>query len=450
MGSPLPLRDYQLADLAFLMATPRGGLLHDPGCGKTPPICVYIEWIWRTQRLPSIWVMPKSLLKKNFKELLVFTNLEPGQIAIMDGINSLDQLGNKNIVAFLITADFFRKIWNRFPTPGAILADESHMFWSSNGSQRTQAWYQAMRSVPRYVGITGTLIDGRLDSAYPTIHVIEPRYYGSHGGFLAQHALQDEYGKVMGWHSPDKLAQILAKYFMRRSFESVYGPESKVIVTELCEMSPKQRDAYSVFESDALLELEDSFLTGDTGGVHAIRCRQIMAHPETFGLAKGEMTGKDERLEVHLATHKAKNTPFLIFASLVPEQERITRMVQKMGMSVGLMNGGTSSKRRSEIDEDFASGKLKVVVASPKVTSFGFNWGHLDHMAFASLDYKDSTFLQAMRRGIRGVREKPLLVTVLEYADSIDQRIFQIIKSKSKMSASVDGSREIFDLSKAS
>lgn len=30
------LRDYQVADLAFLTGNPWGGLLHKPGGGKTP------------------------------------------------------------------------------------------------------------------------------------------------------------------------------------------------------------------------------------------------------------------------------------------------------------------------------------------------------------------------------------------------------------------------------
>ncbi len=447
MASPLALRDYQIADLAFLMATPRGGLLHDPGGGKTPPVCVYIEWIYRTQKLPTVWVMPKSLFKKNRDELMRFTTLEPAQIAIMEGSHSLPLLEDKRVVCFIISADLFRKIWNRFPQPGAVVGDETHMFWTTNSSQRVQAWYQAMRHIPRYVAMTGTLIDGRLDSAYPTIHVIEPRYYGSHSGFLAQHALQDEYGKIVAWRNPEKLSAILGKYFIRRSFESIYGPEKKVIVTELCDMSPKQRQAYDEFESEALLELEDNFLSGEHGGVHALRCRQIMAHPETFGLAKEELTGKDELLQVHLSTHKAKDTPFLIFATFVPEQERILRQVKAMGLSCALMNGNTPGKQRAKIDEDFCAGRTKVIVANPNVTAFGFNWGFLKHMHWASLNYKDSTFLQGIRRGIRGEREDNLLVTVAEYRDSIDQRIFQIIKAKSKLSASVDSSREVFDLS---
>ena len=42
------LRDYQVADLAFLIGNPRGGLLHEPGGGKTPPVCVYLRHRWNS------------------------------------------------------------------------------------------------------------------------------------------------------------------------------------------------------------------------------------------------------------------------------------------------------------------------------------------------------------------------------------------------------------------
>ena len=41
--------------------------------------------------------------------------------------------------------------------------------------RRRDAWF---------VPMTGTLIDGRIEAAYPAIHAIEPRYYGNYQSFL--------------------------------------------------------------------------------------------------------------------------------------------------------------------------------------------------------------------------------------------------------------------------
>lgn len=444
---PLPLRTDQVADLALRMATPKGGLLNDPGTGKTPTVCVYIEWIFRETGLPTVWVMPKAILQKNFDELLVFSNIRPEQIAMVDGPNWKKELARPGIVVYLMGPTRFRLSHKELPRAGALVGDETHKYWTTNQSATTQALYKFMKNTPRFVAMTGTLISGRLDSAYPVIHVIEPRHYGSYQGFLNTHAVQDDYGTVVAWKNPGHLAEILGRYCSRRSFESVHGKEAKLIINELCEMSPKQKAAYDEFADKALLELEDSFLTGATGGVFAIRCRQLLAHPETYGIDPGTPTGKDERLQIHLDDHERSGKPLVIFASLVPEQERIYRQVQATGMTVALINGNVTGKKRMEAEKAFREGKYQVLVCSPVVADVGFNWSHVDTMVFASLDYMDTTFSQAFRRAIRGPRETPLLIYVLEYRNSIDQRIFQIIERKSKLAASVDATREVFALS---
>ena len=76
-----------------------------------------------------------------------------------------------------------------------------------------------------------------------------------------------------------------------------------------------------------------------------------------------------------------------------------------------------------------------------------YNWDHCDRVCFTTLDYQDDTFYQAYRRCIRGVRATPLLITVLEYADSIDQKIMGIIRRKSALANRVDPTREVYDLS---
>lgn len=70
--------------------------------------------------------------------------------------------------------------------------------------------------------------------------------------------------------------------------------------------------------------------------------------------------------------------------------------------------------------------------------SVGFNWGHLDTIVFLSLDFIDSSYLQGYGRAMRGVRKSPLLVYVMEYEKSMDQRVMQIVEIKSAMAVEID------------
>lgn len=460
MTTPLPgqrsvteLRPYQVEDLTFYIANERCANLSDPGTGKTPSVCVYIRYLIRNRGIKVLWVMPKSLLVKNREELLRFTDLDPEEIVIIDGTpkKRAEQMAQPAGV-FLLGGDRFRDDWehlkNTHPEIDAVVVDEIHMIFKTATSKRTKELFRAMRKIKVFLAMTGSLISGRLDSAYPTIHVIEPRYYYDRWSFLMQHAIMDDAGKVLGWTNHAKLGLILKKHTIRRTFESIYGDQEIVAIRRQCEMSPPQREAYDEFEEDAILELDDYFLTGIDPGVKAIRARQIMAHPETFGIGVGVPTGKDEALAVELADHWNRQEPLLIYAALVPEQERIVKLCRSHGFRTGLINGSVSAPERSRLDEAFRKGEIDVLVASAATAAVGFNWSHIDHIIFASIDYLDVNVSQAIRRAIRGTRTKPLRVTFLEYTHSIDQRIFSIVTRKSASAHQVDDSYGVLNFAK--
>ncbi len=386
-------------------------------------------------------------MRKNKAELVRFTHFTDEDVCIVDGPGPWP-----DAKVYLMGPARFKLSWKKLvlaqPRLRHVVGDETHMFWATHGSGASNALYAAMQELDGFVGMTGSWVKGRLSSTYPLIHVIEPNYYASYENFLKVYKVTRADGSTAGWKNPERIGDIAARHAIRRSFESIDGPESKVIITEVCEMKPLQHAAYKEFEKFAILELDDAFLEGKSGGVHAMRCCQIMAHPETFGLAEGEVTGKDELLAIHLSNHQVSGKPGAVFARFVPEQERIFAQIQATGMTVALMNGSTPAKKRMQIDEDYVAGRIQWIVGSPPVAAVGFNWGHTDHVIFTTLNYEDADFYQAYRRFIRGKRSTPLLISVLEYESSLDQKIMQIIEKKSLLASKVDG-REVFELSAA-
>lgn len=435
----------QMGDLAFYMAHHRGLNISDPGCRKTGSACVYAYWLWTEKKVGTAWAMPLSLLKKNREEMLAFTDFKPEDVIIVTGTATqrAKQFASGAKV-YLMGFDCFSTNWEQLPDfVDALIVDELHMGYGGHFSKRTQNLYAAMEKITYFLALTGTLINGRLSSAYPAIQIIEPKNYQNYDCFMFIHAINDSFGKVRAWTQPERVAKFLGRHAIRHSFEQVYGKEAKVVINELCEMDPAQRLAYEEFEEAGLLELEDSWLEGSLPGVNFIRCRQLMEHPQTFGapLDKITLTGKEQRLMIHLEDAKNTGKPLLIFAVFQPQQDRLVEICKKMGFRVGLINGTVSTKRRGEIDEQFQAGLLDIVVASPATASVGFNWGHLDTIVFMSIDFMDSSFLQGYRRAMRGVRTSPLLIYVMEYEKSVDQRIFKIVEIKSAMAVEVDATQ---------
>lgn len=452
---PLALRDYQIQDLSFYMNNERCANLSDPGTGKTPSACVYTEYLWADKGFKTIWAMPKSLLWKNYNEFLAFTNFKPEEVVIVDGTPKQRevQMASKTakvwLMGFKRWADEWKKMREMHPEINFFCFDEWHMGGFKNPtSKRSEELFKSMRVVKYFLPMSGTLISGRLDSCYTAIKIIEPRYYANHFSFMAQHALTDEFGSVLGWVNHEKLGRIFLRHCIRHSFEEVYGKEAKKLIFEQVPMDPKSLKAYKEFEEKAMLELEDEFLDGVNPAVNATRCRQIMGHPHHFNLLKeNELTGKEERLQIHVEDHLNTGKPLVIFSSLIPEQERLASLCSKWGMKTALINSSVSPAKRAKIDADFQAGRIQCIVGSPATAAVGFNWGHTDHIIFASIDYDNTNFVQAYRRAIRGKRETPLLITVLEYENSIDQRIFKIVDRKSRDLAKVDASYEKLTLS---
>jgi SNF2 family DNA or RNA helicase len=447
------LRPYQVKDLSHYIGHLKTANLSDPGTGKTPSVCVYQQFLWQYQGRKTVWAMPKSLLTKNRDEILQFTDFRPEQVIIVDGTpkQRAKQFTDPWGIVFLMGFSRFSDDWETLLTSHddvtSFHIDEWHLGYSTNDSKRTKNMYIAARKMPIFLPMTGTLITGRLDAAYPAIKIIEPNYYPNHQVFMAQHGELNDFGQYCGWKNHNKLSEIFARHTIRRSFESIFSKQEIVYEFRPCQMDPKHDAAYREFEKEAILELEDSFLDGTLPGVHAIRCRQIMACPEVLGIATSNpRTGKDEQVLIDIEDHKRTGEPFIIFAVFESEIERITELCIKAGLRVGTIYGKEQTGR-DIIDSQFRSGYLDVIVASAKTAGVGFNWGHVNHIAFASEDYQDDSFVQAVRRAIRGKRDKPLRVTIYEYLRTLEQRIMFIMDRKSREKHKVDPSYTILNLS---
>lgn len=432
---------------SYLILRRNGKVFATGNTGKTPPACVYLYWLWASEGVKSIFTMPKSLLVKNYEELFLWSNFEPSDIVIVNGSpKQREKQINSDAKVFLCGFDCFATNWPQFvkahPEIGALVGDEWHLGFSTHGeydwkgrvqgTARTIKLYEfAKAQKARVLAMTGTLIKGRLCSTYPLITLIEPRYYGTYNNFLTWHAELDEYGKPFMWKNHERLAKILTKHSCAKTFKQAYGEENKQVFIELCTMGDKQRAAYDDMEEMALAELEDEFLEAGSPAVAAIRCIQFMQCPELYDIAEGE-DGKTAHVELHIKNAIESGEPMVIFETTKAAQKRYLELARKFGARAELLNGDTSDVRRPLLDSQMRRGEIDVMVAAPVVAGVGFNWGNVNTMVFSIISYDDGTFIQNYRRAIRGKRETPLKIYVLQYRKSIDQRIAAIVNQKSK------------------
>ena len=456
----LALRDYQNQHLGFFLTEHRALDRSDAGTGKTPVMCLWVYAMSKDKRV--IWTMPKSLLVKNYEELLLWSGLTPDQITLVDGTadQRKQQLSRRSTRVWLMGFDAFTRSWRdmvaSYPDLYHLCGDEWHLGFANHGeadfrrpgqvygTKRTYEMYQYMRRGGAFLGGTGTLIDGKLTSAFPSLRLIDPRYYPTLDNFLSWHAVLDGYGNPYVWKNHDRLRLLLDKHSRRVTFEDAYGKEA-VLPPQVvrCTMSDKQRSAYAQMEAMAVAELDRIVAGGErleaaNDAVATKRCLEMMQVPEKYGLPANPSDGKDAHLETYIEKALAEGEPLIIFEPVVQAHPRIKAMVERLGGVAGVMNGDVSSTERQRLDVEFRRGHVNVMICSPKVAGIGYNWGHVNTVIFASLDYKDTTFIQAYRRAVRGVRTSLLRILILQYRSSLDQKIAGIVNERSKMRLKVE------------
>lgn len=419
--------------------------------------------------MKTVWVMPNSLIQKNVDEIVRFTPFAREDVAFLQGDGPKRR---KNIVqqekpVLLMGPDAFKLTYDLLPMSyRALDVDEFQMCFAGKAydqygygnytmSARATAFCRAFPRMKEAVLMSGTMINsGRLETAYPAIHAIEPGYYPMGiNDFMAHHARYDIWGKLEGWVNHDRIAKIFGRHGVRFTFESIFGEQEIVRQTRWVDMMLPQREIYDQFAEQAYLELEDFIVNGTLPGVATIRARQIMEHPnlfpdlrfdnsQTVDILPGHLPAKIHALDEEVALARELGKPLIIFASMTAQMRQLAERYDAF-----LLSGSVNSDDRPEIDRAFRE-KGGVLVASPMVSSVGYNWQHVggtevETIIFASLSFYDTHFIQGYRRAVRGERTKPLRVVTLAYKDSLDQRIMLALERKSREAHLVDSSQEL-------
>lgn len=408
-------------------------------------------------------------MKKNKAELLAWSNFKEDEVAIVDGSRKKKDeiIADPNVKVWITSFPGLVKnaAWKQYQGVKGVIIDEFHKYFSNHESPSTQELYRCVRTMEFFCGMSGTVIKGRLDSAYPMIQIIEPRFYGNVNDFYAQHAIKDFWGKIIGWRNGEKIKKVLNHIGRRTSFESVFGKRDIVFFIEEVDMGAKQKALYDQFKNMGMAELENVILEGSNEGVNLLRLRQILAHPERISVpidrddkgkitefqvvdaSGGHTTERDERIKLIMEDHLDNKEPLLVISTLIPEQERLYKLAQSVGLKVALINSNVPNETRWKIDEEFRAGRLDAVVASPATAGTGYNWSHLNHIVFAGMDFATDDFIQILMRGFRGKRGRPLKATLVQYRGTVEQHIDKVHDKKSRESHNIDPTYLILNLS---
>lgn len=452
-GSPRKpsLRPYQAEGVSFLERVGRGFLADEPGLGKTRQL---IE----ASRGSTLAVAPAMVLDGGtWTDEVARWADDPGRFtsAAFSALNDRVKTGT-NSSATRPVHDRVREEYDR--RWDTLIVDEAHYL-----KGRGTSWTTAVKKMryDRLFLATGTPFPNWADEMFVPLQLLYPeearpsRRLGSYWRWAKEwfDCSPNRFSQgnpVVGdllrcssaclerpaYDPCDHYLEFAAANFgdryLRRLRDEVLTdlpPLTEVLVRT--PMTRAQASAYRKLKKDFVAWAEDGteIVAWNDAAKHSLLDKASTGLGALVGGAwKESESGKLQRLVADLG---GRSRPTLVVAHYRPTVDGTAEYVRKkLGMSVGVVHGGTTRPARQRVIADFKAGKLDALFATIDTIAEGLQLTVADTCIFLEKSYVPSRNTQAMRRVHRMGQDRP--VTVLDYVtpDSTDSGKRELLATK--------------------
>lgn len=369
-------------------------------------------------------------------------------------------------------------ISKRYARRYVLVADEVHSFASADSDQ-AQAMQQLASAGTRLLAMSGTVYKGRASTLFHLLHRIDPSFRNlySHDEtrkFVEDHGLLqrvydiDDSSSAYGYRRGNSggrvrevpgcspaMVGLLLDYtaFVMLDDLGLKLPDYREEV-ESIQCDPKVLRNVRTMQSDARAELHrHPELLGQYLAA-ALGYPDCPEHAEAIGndvagivaTAPADLTPlggwpKDKRLiEMCLADKRAGRKAIVFFpqVGLRDPQPRVKALLEEAGLRVDLMRSTVSSiKREGWIARHEPAFDVLLTNATLIETGLDLIWAR--HIIVAGIYYSIPTIRQAIRRSFRPEQTKPIVVTFLGYAGTMQETALRLIAKKTRASHQIEG-----------
>lgn len=193
-------------------------------------------------------------------------------------------------------------------------------------------------------------------------------------------------------------------------------------------MKPAQARLYRQLVKDfvAWTEDGDEIVAWSAGGLHAKLakvCTAIESEVPDHKPCSNKLDALQERL-------RDQARPSLVTCQYKSSARACYDRARKVGRSPALIVGDSSSRDRREALEGYESGRYDVLCATIETVSEGLTLTHADTVHRVERSYRPFKNEQVVRRVHRIGQTRPVTVIDYESANSVDQRIRELTKTK--------------------
>lgn len=442
--------DHQIEGINFLLKQNKSLLLDSMGIGKTNEMIWYAETLKRRGLIDHCLIIcGVNSVKLNFaKEIKKFSTEQArvlglkvskrGKVSYASIPARADELINPISEFFIITnIEIFRhdkvieaisKSQNNF---GLICVDEVHKCANVSSDQGHNL---RKLKAPFKVAATGTLITNNPISAYGPLSWTENDHatltnfksqYCNFGGF--------NNSQIVGYKNLDLLQTELDRCSIRRTFDQV-KPDMplKTIEFEIVEMSDQHKKFYEAIKDGVKEEADKIELKTSNLLALTTRLRQATAAPSVL-TTQPVMSSKVERCVELVEELVSQGEKVVVLSNFV---EPVYQLAELLKSYAPLVNTG-------EIDEITVSNNVDKFQTDPNCLIFlgthskvgtGLSLPAAHYMIMIDTPWTYSQFSQSCDRIYRITSNQNVYIKVLACAETIDERVIEIIETKKDLS----------------
>lgn len=427
------LRPYQMDGLKwldYLRASGLGGCLADDmGLGKTVQTIALLARIYPEERVPSLLVMPRSLLFNWQREVERFC---PSlRLSVYHGSNrDLETAMQGHLV--LTTYGTLRGSIEEFMERQFhyVILDESQAI-KNIGTQVSKA--VLLLKARHRLALSGTPIENHLGELYSLFRFLNPAMFGSEGDFNRHYALP------IHQHDDKAAAQELRRkiypFILRRLKRDVLKDlPDKVEQTLYVDMSPEQRTLY---DSRRRFYYETIKRRIADGGMQASRffilealleLRQVATIPEEK--SEGAVTSPKRELLIESVQDAVLNGhKVLVFTNFLAAVEMLSSDLEQRGIGHLTMTGATGN-REALVRQFQTRADIKVFIMTLKTGGVGLNLTAADTVFIFDPWWNTAAEVQAIDRTHRIGQDRTVFTYKLIVRDSVEEKIVQLQERK--------------------
>lgn len=474
--------DHQKEALRTLIRGKGGGLLMDPGTGKTKPTLDYLAmrtlkygtqialiaaplsaldtWVdeaekhipdtvkWEAHVLDSGTILEKAAWVKNYAPAFQGLHLI---------ILNHDVMKYKHKVPGTKTVTVQDRMIAAIQTlsPDVCVVDESHRL-KTHTSNTSRSFAKLAKTIPVRIILTGTVAPKNPLDIYGQWQFLNPdRFnkrwsdfrvtYGVLGGWMGK--------EIIGFRNLDKMNQLIAQdAFVAKKEDCLDLPPVTDVILRV-ELSDKEKHAYREMGRDLLVSIGNITSISPTALVKILRLRQI-----TGGVLGGKNDDDssfthvigDSKLRVCIDKVRelvSAGEKVVIFAHFRKDVERITdACIDKLVLPVYRVDGSTPNAVRRYNRAHFASeAGPSVFVAQMRTMSLAVNELVVaNHAIYYSYSERRDDYDQSRDRLNRKGQTKPVTFWHLVVPRSIDEKILRTHQDKGRLEDLI--TRDVFTL----